>query len=218
MKDALRGVQSPDSIWRFGDLLAVYSETLYKLPKDVRDLPPFSLADLEDVFLACYDGLELYNTRRFSLEGAILSNLLHFYTSAKDREQFDDLFLNPLLKFYDEHPNFRPRTTPSTEDRVFWAVSMIWCGMNYEEAYSHVTPQYAGSIDSFRPLMRRTFIHISQANESLVSFPTMTEWQNHNVGKGMERFPKKLFLFIDGTSWPLLMPGCHLLRRVLYVA
>ena len=93
----------------------------------------------------------------------------------------------------------------------------MWRGMNYKELYTHVGPQYEGNVDAFRSLMRRSIVHLSIANESYVSFPTPDEWLRHNTGKGMEKFPKTLILFIDGTSWPLLKPGSHMLKRILWV-
>ena len=65
--------------------------------------------------------------------------------------------------------------------------------------------------------MMRTIRHLARANDGYISFPDVDAWKAHNSGKGMDKFPNRLFFIIDGTSWPVFTPRSHFLERVLYV-
>ena len=119
--DRLNGKFPDKSLWEFDSLVREFADAASDLPADRRKQPLCSIGDVVDIFKACANGMEITVARRFTAVGAARRGLLDFYTSVPTPEEFNCLFVNPLLDYYEEHPNLCPKRTldVSVENRVF---------------------------------------------------------------------------------------------------
>ena len=189
--------------------LAAFEAGMAALPIEERSRPVLTWDDAADFMKACFEGFSALSRSSFTLLGVHAAGHLAYWTSVEDLATFNLLFVEPVLRWLKKPENRKhlPRSDYDLGDRIFWSVALIWQGMSYSELYRFVGDLYPPSERAFAQLIRTTIKAMAMANRHYISLPTVDEWVSRNTGAGMDNFPQLLFMFIDGTSWPLLTPG-----------